>query len=125
LARRPAARHKLLKIGTFPLNPTDAGLAAILPSVSCMECRIQVLDERGVRTVHVAGQLGHAHVPDLLVACGKVWAILRIDLRDVLSADLMAVEALRRLRDGGARLEGVPRYIQLKLESEDNLRRDQ
>jgi hypothetical protein len=92
-------------------------LAAFLPSDTPMECRIQVLEERAVRTVTVAGQLAHAHIPDLLVACGEISQALRVDLTDVLSTDPIAVEALRRIRDGGAQLVGVPGYIQLKLDS--------
>ena len=82
-----------------------------------MECRIQVLEQRAVRTVTVAGQLADAHIPDLLMACGKISTALRVDLTDVLSADPIAVEALRRIRDDGAQLVGVPGYIQLKLDS--------
>jgi hypothetical protein len=80
-----------------------------------VDCRIQVLDDYGVRTVRVAGRLGNAHIPDLLMACGTISATLRVDLSDVMSADAFAVDALRRLRDGGAQLVGVPRYIELKF----------
>ena len=82
-----------------------------------MECRIQVQDHDAVRTVTVAGRLGGVHVPDLLVACGEVSAMLRVDLSDVVSTDPIAVEALRRLEDSGAQLVGVPMYIQFKLDS--------
>jgi len=80
-------------------------------------CRIDVRDEHSVRTVSVAGQLADAHVPDLLIACGEVSGALLMDLTDVISADAFAIEALRRIRDGGAQLAGVPKYIQLKLDS--------
>jgi hypothetical protein len=80
-------------------------------------CRIQVLDEHDVRTVRVAGRLGDAHIPDLLIACGKISPALRVDLTDVLSADAIAVDALRRIRDGGGQLVGVPQYIQLTFDS--------
>jgi hypothetical protein len=103
-----------------PANPgmsvhSDAGRClALTPAVAC---RIDVRDENSVRTVSVAGQLAEAHVPDLLIACSEVSGALRMDLTDVLSADAIAIEALRRIRDGGAQLAGVPRYIQLKLDS--------
>ena len=74
-------------------------------------------DENGVRTVSVAGRLADVHIPDLLETCGQVSAALRLDLTDMLSADAIAVEALRRIRDGGAQLVGVPKYIQLKFDS--------
>ncbi len=82
-----------------------------------MDCRIQVLDEHGVRTVSVAGRLANAHIPDLLVACGEISAALHLDLTDVVSADAIAVDALWRLHGGGAQLVGVPQYIQLKFDS--------
>jgi len=81
-----------------------------------VDCRIQVRDEDGVRVVTIAGRLMNEHVPGLLTACGEAPA-LRLDLTDVLSVDPIAADALRRIRDGGAQLTGVPPYIQLKLDS--------
>jgi hypothetical protein len=81
-----------------------------------VDCRIQVMDEGDVRVVTIAGRLMHDHVPGLLTACGRA-TLLRLDLTDVLSVDPIAADALRRLRDSGAQLTGVPTYIQLKLDS--------
>lgn len=81
-----------------------------------VDCRIQVRDEGEVRVVVIAGRLMNEHVPGLLTACGRA-ATLRVDLTDVLSVDPIAADALRRLRDDGAQLTGVPTYIQLKLDS--------
>jgi hypothetical protein len=94
---------------------SDAGRCLAL--TLAMACRIDVRDENSVRTVSVAGHLAEAHVPDLLIACSEVSGALRMDLTDVLSADAIAIDALRRIRDGGAQLAGVPRYIQLRLDS--------
>jgi len=91
-------------------------LAPLLPITSGVDCRIQVTDEEGLRVVTIAGRLMNDHVPGLLTACGQAPA-LRLDLTDVLSVDPIAAEALRRIRDGGALLTGVPTYIQLKLDS--------
>jgi hypothetical protein len=82
-----------------------------------MECRIEVRDDNPVRTITVAGQLADAHIPDLLVACGAISTALRVDLHDVLSADAIAIDALRRIRESGGQLVGVPGYIQMKLDS--------
>ena len=82
-----------------------------------MECRIEVCDQRSVRTVSVAGQLAGAHVPDLLEACGSISPALQVDLTHVVSIDAIALDALHRIRGAGARLVGVPGYIQLKLDS--------
>ena len=65
----------------------------------------------------MAGRLGDAHIPDLLIACGEISAALRVDLAEVVSADPIAVEALRRLRNGGAQVVGMPKYIELKLDA--------
>ena len=82
-----------------------------------VDCRIQVFDMHGIRTVSVAGRLAHAHIPDLLTACGEVSPALHVDLSDVVSADPIAVDALWRIHDSGAQLVGVPQYIQLKFDS--------
>ena len=91
-------------------------MAVLLPYDSAVDCRIQVRDEDDVRVVTIAGRLLNEHVPGLLTACGKP-STLRLDLTDVLSVDAIAADALRRLRDAGAQLTGVPTYIQLKLDS--------
>ena len=88
-----------------------------------MDCRIQVLDDETIRIVSVAGRLGDAHIADLMVACGNISAALRVDLTDVVSADAIAVEALRRIRNGGAQVVGAPKYIELKLDSLPSLPR--
>jgi hypothetical protein len=82
-----------------------------------VDCRIQVRNENDVRTVSVAGRLADAHIPDLMIACGEISGALRVDLIDVVSTDVIALQALRRIRDGGAQLLGMPKYIQLKLDS--------
>ena len=92
-------------------------MAFVLRLARTVACRIQILDEHHVRIVSVAGRLGDEHIPDLLIACGGISSALRVDLTDVLSADAVAVEALRRIHSGGAQFVGVPEYIQLKLGS--------
>lgn len=69
-----------------------------------------------MRTITIVGRLMGEHVPGLLTACGQVTA-LRLDLTDVLSVDPIAADALRRIRNRGAQLVGVPPYIQFKLDS--------
>lgn len=82
-----------------------------------MDCRIQCVEQEDLRTVRVAGRMEQAHVPDLLNVCAGGTIRVRVDLTDVVSADLVAVNALGRLREAGAELVGVPIYIQLKLDS--------
>jgi hypothetical protein len=66
------------------------------------------------RTVLVAGRLEEAHIPDLLRACAAA-APVCLDLTDVLSADRVAVDALRRLRNDGVRLLGLPKYLEFQI----------
>lgn len=82
-----------------------------------MDCRIQVGQEGDLCIVRVAGRLEDAQVPDLLAACYEAEGAVLVDMTDVVSVDTIAVEALRRVRDAGARLVGVPKYIQLKLDT--------
>jgi hypothetical protein len=96
------------------LGRVDGHGLAVRPA---MDCRIQVFQERDLRIVRVAGRLEDAQVPDLLAACYEADRAVQVDLTDVVSVDTIAVDALRRVRDAGARLVGVPKYIQLKLDT--------
>jgi hypothetical protein len=81
-----------------------------------VECWIGVVQQTDRRVVRLAGRLSIAQVPELLGACGGD-APLELDLTELVSADAAGIEALQRLRDQGATVAGVPRYIQLKLDS--------
>ena len=72
------------------------------------------MDESDRRIVRLAGRLGEAQVPELLMACGEAGP-LELDLSDLLSADAAGLEALQRVQARGATLVGVPGYIQLQL----------
>jgi hypothetical protein len=72
--------------------------------------------QTGRRIVRVAGRLSIAQVPELLAACAPEGP-LALDLSDVVSVDVAGIEALQRVRAGGATLVGAPGYIQLKLDS--------
>ena len=80
-----------------------------------MDCRIDVADQLGFRLVHVAGRLTDAHVPDLLGACATLEPI-RLDLAELDSANVVGLEALRRLRRAGAEIIGAPPFIELLLD---------
>ena len=111
------------KRGLMPPRLTGV-LADVLPMTHSVDCRIQVFDARGIRTVSVAGRLGHAHIPDLLTACGEVSPALQVDLSDVVSADAIAVDALSRIHEGGAQFIRVPQYIQMKFDALTPRRRE-
>ena len=87
-----------------------------------VECWIGVVDESDRRIVRLAGRLGEAQVPELLMACGEA-ARLEVDLSDLLSADVAGLEALQRVQARGATLVGVPGYIQLQLGAPSRIRK--
>ena len=83
-----------------------------------MECWIGHVDEPDKRVVRVAGYLASAQVPDLVSVCrGSLAGHLVIDLSDLLNADVVGIDTLRRLARDGAALVEVPEYIRLKLNS--------
>ena len=68
--------------------------------------------------IRLAGRLGGAQVPDLSLACRNLGSgQLFLDLSDLLNADAIGIETLRRLRREGAILIGASQYIRLKLDS--------
>ena len=77
-----------------------------------MDCRIDVVQRSDGCTVHLAGRLNAPWVPELRGVCADAAGRLLIDLTDLLSADAVGLDALRRLRGGGAQLVGVPHYLQ-------------
>jgi hypothetical protein len=87
-----------------------------------VECWIGVVDESDRRIVRLAGRLGEAQVPELLMACGEARR-LELDLSDLLSADPTGLEALQRVQAHGATLVGVPGYIQLQLAAPSRIRK--
>ena len=66
-------------------------------------------------TIQLAGRLNAAQVHELRGACATATGRVRIDLTDLLSADPVGIDALRRLRVGGAELVGVARYLRRSL----------
>jgi len=81
-----------------------------------VDCWIGIVEEVDRRLVRLAGRLGAGHVPEFLRACDQPGPVC-LDLTDLISADLAGVEALQRVRARGARLVGVPVYIQMRLDS--------
>ena len=76
-----------------------------------MECRIQVQQQAGGCTIHLAGRLNAAQVHELRTAFADATGPIRIDLTDLLSADAVGLDALQRLRSSGAEIVGVAQYL--------------
>lgn len=73
--------------------------------------------EDGQTVVRLAGHLTGAQVPDLLAACGRVSSPPRVELDELMSADVVGIDALRRIEEGGAQLVGLLQYLQFELDT--------
>lgn len=80
-----------------------------------MDCRIQVEVRPDACTVYLAGHLKAEQVPELRSVCASVASPVRLDLTDLLSADPVGIDALRRLGQGGAEFVGVAHYLRSLL----------
>ena len=72
---------------------------------------MQVVQRLDGCTVLLAGRLNAAQVHELRAVCAGAIGPVRIDLTDLLSADAVGLDVLRRLRMDGAELVGVARYL--------------
>ena len=66
-------------------------------------------------TIALAGHLRAEQVHELGRICAAGTGRIRIDLTDLLSADAVGIDALRRLRHAGAELVSVPHYLRRLL----------
>jgi hypothetical protein len=80
-------------------------------------CRIQVQSEEGRAVVRLAGHLSGAQVPDLLAACADGSRHPRVELDELLSADIVGLDALLRVEERGAVLVGLLEYLQFELDA--------
>lgn len=82
-----------------------------------MLCRIQISREDGGAIVRLAGHLTGAQVPDLLAACAGAAGRARVELDELLSADVVGLDALLRVEERGAVLVGLLEYLQFELDA--------
>jgi hypothetical protein len=78
---------------------------------------MEIVDGSDHRTIRLAGRLASEQVPELLKAHAGSAHLVRLHLGELISVDLVGLEALYRLQRAGAQLLEVPTYIQLKLDS--------
>ena len=67
--------------------------------------------------VSLAGHLTGAQVPDLLAACAGGTERPRVELDELLSADVVGLDALLRVEERGALLVGLLEYLQFELDA--------
>jgi anti-anti-sigma regulatory factor len=78
---------------------------------SIVECRIQVLQHADGCTIQLTGRLNAAQVHELRRVYAGASGRVEIDLTDLLSADAVGLDALRRLRHSGAEIVGAAQYL--------------
>jgi hypothetical protein len=86
-------------------------------------CRFDVDATAVPPVIRIAGRLTEVHVPDFLTLWQELKdsrasdapSEIRIDLGDLVSADAIGMEALRRVGQAGAVLINVPNYIRMML----------
>jgi len=88
---------------------------AICCFASTVLCRITIRQENDRLIVHLAGRLGGEQVPDLLEVCSSPDRPPILELDELMSADVVGVDALLRIEEQGAELVGLPEYLRLKL----------
>ena len=87
-----------------------------------MQCRIDARRNEQRLILHLAGDLTEEYVPAFLEACASEGARLVVELDELLSADAVGVDALRRVEERGAVLVALPFYLRLKLDNLENAR---
>jgi hypothetical protein len=80
-----------------------------------VDCWIGVVQDGERRLVRLAGHLSDAQVSELLQVCSDT-SSLELNLSELISADAVGIDSLRRLRAAGASLVGAHGSIQLKLD---------
>jgi len=88
-----------------------------------MPCRIDARRNEQRLVLHLAGDLTEEYVPAFLEECASEGARLVIELDELLSADVVGLDALRRVEERGALLVALPFYLRLKLDHLESPRR--
>lgn len=70
--------------------------------------------------LRIDGRLGRDGLADLMRACEEATTPITLDLSGLRLADDAAVDALRRLESGGARVAGASQYLALRLKARGN-----
>ncbi len=82
-----------------------------------MALRITRTTAGTVTTLKIDGDLMREGVAELEKTCESVDGPVDLDLSELMRAEAEGIQALKNLRDGGARLLGVSPYIELLLKS--------
>jgi hypothetical protein len=88
-----------------------------MEAISPVLCRIEVRHDNQREVVHLAGHLSEAQVPDLLAICARAPQPPVLELDELMSADVVGIDALLRVEQQGAQLVGLLEYMRFELEA--------
>lgn len=81
-----------------------------------MSLRISTSTESGTRRIRVEGRLTGAEIGELEHAIGEAPDSARLELDDLRSADAVALALLRRLREEGVEMDGIPPHLAWRID---------
>ena len=83
-----------------------------------MDIRIDIESEGPEVVLHVAGRLTGSAITQLSDVCESMEGHYVLDLSKLMFADDAGAEAIRTLREGGARIRGASSFIRLLINGE-------
>ena len=83
-----------------------------------MDIRIDIESEGPEVVLHVAGRLTGSAITQLSDVCESMEGHYVLDLSKLMFADDAGAEAIRTLREGGARIRGASSFIKLLINGE-------
>ena len=84
--------------------------------IRIVEIRIDTTSEGVETVVRIAGRLSEAAVEEFKKACDPIEGAFVLDLSNLLFADAVGVDAIRRLGEKGAKVRGASPFVQLLLD---------
>jgi hypothetical protein len=82
-----------------------------------MEIRIDITSEGPETVVNIIGRLSGAAVAELRKACDPIEGVFLMDLSNLLLADDVGIDVIRKLCEKGAEFRGASPFIQLLLDN--------
>ena len=82
-----------------------------------MEIRIDITSEGPETVVYITGRLSGAAVAELRKACDPIEGVFLLDLSNLLLADDVGIDVIRKLCEKGVEVRGASPFIQLLLDN--------
>lgn len=85
-----------------------------------MTLRILVDENAGVRSIQLDGRLTGEEICALENEIGASFGAVCLELENLGSADAAGLSALRRLREAGVAMRGVPPHLAWRIEADES-----